>query len=740
MTLNLFFKTTLLLGTAAALIACSGDGGEKTAADVVSAVKPQKTDQKIETRPNKMISCETAGQTDADHLYLEEVLGDKALDEVKAWNKRSLDVLKADPRYDRFYEDALTILQSKDKIPYVSYRNGEVHNFWQDETHVRGIWRKSTLDSYLSDQTEWETILDFDKLSADEGKNWVYKGNTCLAPSYENCIVNLSDGGKDAVVRREFNTKTKTFVKDGFVTEESKGTISWVDEDTVVVGVDFGEGTMTDSGYPSQARLWSRGQDISDAVVLGQGKKTDVGYWGGTFELSDGRHEVVVSRSLDFYNSEIFHFPRKADGTVGDVRKFPIPQKSNLGSEFKGQVLLSLNEDWRGFKSGDLVSFAFDDFDADGEIKEVHLVYSPDEKSSLNGYGATKSKVLLSISRDVKSAAYAFDWDGAKWTSEKLDFPANGTVSVGATNDKEDVAFVSSESFLTPDTLWTYNTQTGKKAKAKSLPDWFDASNMVSEQFFSTSADGTKVPYFVVRSKSTKLDGTNPTLLYGYGGFEISLNPSYSATRGKLWLENGGVYVLANIRGGGEYGPNWHQAGLKTERQRIYDDFISVAEDLIAKKVTSAPHLGVEGGSNGGLLTGVMTTQRPDLFNAAIIAVPLLDMQRFHTLLAGASWMGEYGNPEDPVEGKFLRSISPYHNLDPQGDYPEVFLITSTKDDRVHPGHARKFAKRMEDQGHDFLYYENIDGGHSAAANLKETANRLALQHVYLMRKLKDGE
>ena len=740
MTLNLFFKTTLLLGTAAALIACSGDGGEKTAADVVSAVKPQKTDQKIETRPNKMISYETAGQTDADHLYLEEVLGDKALDEVKAWNKRSLDVLKADPRYDRFYEDALTILQSKDKIPYVSYRNGEVHNFWQDETHVRGIWRKSTLDSYLSDQTEWETILDFDKLSADEGKNWVYKGNTCLAPSYENCIVNLSDGGKDAVVRREFNTKTKTFVKDGFVTEESKGTISWVDEDTVVVGVDFGEGTMTDSGYPSQARLWSRGQDISDAVVLGQGKKTDVGYWGGTFELSDGRHEVVVSRSLDFYNSEIFHFPRKADGTVGDVRKFPIPQKSNLGSEFKGQVLLSLNEDWRGFKSGDLVSFAFDDFDADGEIKEVHLVYSPDEKSSLNGYGATKSKVLLSISRDVKSAAYAFDWDGAKWTSEKLDFPANGTVSVGATNDKEDVAFVSSESFLTPDTLWTYNTQTGKKAKAKSLPDWFDASNMVSEQFFSTSADGTKVPYFVVRSKSTKLDGTNPTLLYGYGGFEISLNPSYSATRGKLWLENGGVYVLANIRGGGEYGPNWHQAGLKTERQRIYDDFISVAEDLIAKKVTSAPHLGVEGGSNGGLLTGVMTTQRPDLFNAAIIAVPLLDMQRFHTLLAGASWMGEYGNPEDPVEGKFLRSISPYHNLDPQGDYPEVFLITSTKDDRVHPGHARKFAKRMEDQGHDFLYYENIDGGHSAAANLKETANRLALQHVYLMRKLKDGE
>lgn len=730
-------KTALLLGTATLLLACTDNGTDQSEAKPVAT---QMTDTKTEKRPYKMISYETAGQTDADHLYLEEVLGETALDEVKAWNKRSLDELKSDPRYQTFYEDALAILQSKDKIPYVSYRNGEVHNFWQDDTHIRGVWRKSTLDSYLSDKTKWETVLDFDKLAKDEGKNWVYKGNTCLGPDYEMCIVNLSDGGKDAVVRREFNTRTKTFVEDGFVTAESKGSMSWVDKDTVVVGVDFGDGTMTDSGYPRQARLWSRGQDLADATVLGEGEQTDVGYWGGTFDLSDGRREIVVSRSVDFYNSEIFHFPRNEDGSVGEMRKFPIPMQSNLGSEFKGQVLLALNEDWRRFKSGDLVSFAFEDFNADGEIKDVNLVYSPDEKSSLNGYGVTKSKVLLSISRDVKSAAYAFDWDGEKWTSEKLDFPANGTVSIGATNDKEDVAFVNTESFLTPDTLWTYNTETENKAKAKSLPDWFDASNMVSEQFFATSTDGTQIPYFVVRAKDTKMNGENPTLLYGYGGFEISLNPSYSATRGKLWLENGGVYVLANIRGGGEYGPNWHQAGLKTERQRIYDDFIAVAESLISKGVTSPEHLGVEGGSNGGLLTGVMTTQRPDLFNAAIIAVPLLDMQRFHKLLAGASWMGEYGDPEDPVEGKFLRSISPYHNLDPQGEYPEVFLITSTKDDRVHPGHARKFAKRMEDQGHDFYYYENIDGGHSAAANLKETANRLALQHVYLMRKLKDGE
>ena len=740
MTLKHISKCAILLSTTALLAACSDNGAVQNTADVVKAVATSDVRKDMKAKPYKMISYETEGQTDADHLYLEEVLGERALDEVKAWNTQTLDVLKADPRYQTFYADALEILQSKDKIPYVSYRNNEVHNFWQDETHVRGIWRKSTLNSYLSDTPTWETVLDFDKLAKDEGKNWVYKGNTCLSPDYELCMVNLSDGGKDAVVRREFNTKTKQFVKDGFLAPESKGSMGWLDKDTAIISIDFGEGTLTDSGYPMMSKIWTRGTPLSDAVEIGRGEKEDVGYWGSTIEMADGSREVLAVRSMTFYTKKYYWVPRGSDGSVGEAVNLELPEKVSIYGLFKDQFLVQLNEDWRDYKTGDMVSFDFNDFMASGKIENIALVFRPGEKSSMGSAGVTKSKLLLSISEDVKSAAYAFDWDGENWTSEKLDFPANGTVSIGATNDKEDVAFVNSESFLSPDTLWTYNTASGKKAKAKSLPDWFDASNMVSEQFFATSADGTQVPYFVVRAKDTKMDGTNPTLLYGYGGFEVSLNPSYSATRGKLWLENGGVYVLANIRGGGEYGPKWHQAGLKTDRQRIYDDFISVAESLIEKKITSPDHLGIEGGSNGGLLTGVMTTQRPDLFNAAIIAVPLLDMQRFHTLLAGASWMGEYGNPEDPVEGKFLRKISPYHNLEPQGDYPEVFLITSTKDDRVHPGHARKFAKRMEDQGHVFYYYENIDGGHSAAANLKETANRLALQHVYLMRKLKDGE
>jgi len=687
-----------------------------------------------------MINYTDAGKTDNDHLYLEEVLGEKALNEVKSWNERSLARLEADPRFSEMQAEALAILNSKDKIPFVSYRKGKVQNFWQDADHVRGVWRTSTLDSYLGEDTEWETIINFDDLAKSEDANWVYKGRSCLAPDYTRCMLNLSDGGKDAVVRREFDTTTKSFVKGGFETPESKGANTWLDKDHLLIGVDFGEGTMTDSGYPMVTKLWERGTPLSTAKEIMRGEAEDVGVWPGTVEVAPGQYEIVISRATSFYTTEYYWLPREGGMEVSDAVRIPIPEKSSLGGRFKDQLLLSLQEDWRGFKSGDLVSFKAKDFMDDGEIGKVNLVISPSEKKSLNGYGITKSKVLMSISEDVTSDAYAFDWDGENWTSERLDFPENGSVNIGATNDEEDIAFISSQSFLTPSTLWTFNTDTMEKAPIKSLPSWFDADSMVAEQFFASSPDGTKVPYFVVRGKDIKMDGTNPTLLYGYGGFEISLNPSYSATRGKLWMERGGVYVLANIRGGGEYGPKWHQAGLKTERQRIYDDFIAVAEDLIDKGVTTPKHLGIEGGSNGGLLMGVMFTQRPDLFNAVVCAVPLLDMMRYHTLLAGASWMGEYGDPDDETEGKFLRSISPYHNVDPKGDYPEVFFVTSTKDDRVHPGHARKMAKRMEDYGHDFLYYENIDGGHSAAANLKESARRLALQHTYLFQKLKDGQ
>ncbi len=674
------------------------------------------------------------------HLYLEEVMGEAALEKVRAWNARTLLRLEANPLFEQMYAEALTIVNSKDRIPYVSYRDGRVHNFWQDEDHVRGVWRTATLASYLTDTPDWEEVLDIDALAKAEQRNWVYKGNVTLRPGEDLCLVCLSDGGKDAAIYREFDIRNKVFIEHGFVTKESKSRLCWLDKDHVLVGTDFGEdadgnATMTDSGYPMITKLWRRGTAIEHAVEIGRGTKTDVSFSALTVEITDELREIILVRSVSFYDRYYYWLPMSG-GKAQEKVPLTVPPKCDIGTIFKDQMLVSLNEDWLGFKSGDLVSFSWSDFAAKRRIAEVHLLYSPTIRASINDYGITRSAVLVSIFENISGSARAFDWTGTEWVSVPLDFPVAGSVSIGATHHKEDIAFVSTESFLTPSTLWKYDCATGSNQAVKSLPAWFDSSSMIAEQFETPSSDGTLIPYFVVRKRDLSMDSRNPTLLYGYGGFQVSLNPAYSAMRGKLWIERGGVYVQANIRGGGEFGPAWHQAGLKTERQIIYNDFIAIAQELIDTGMTSPAHLGIEGGSNGGLLVGVMLTQRPDLFSAVVCAVPLLDMLRYHLLLAGASWIGEYGDPDNPREGRFLKSISPYHNVQSDGEYPEVFFITSTKDDRVHPGHARKMAARFEDLGHEFLYYENIDGGHSAAANLKETARRVALQHTYLMEKL----
>jgi len=695
------------------------------------AVQPKTAFQLNREEPMKY---SILGQTDADHLWLEEIQGKDALDKVNQWNKRSAKKMQG-KTYASMKNALLEVYNSPEKIPYVSYRAGNVYNFWQDDKHVKGIWRMTTLDSYRTDNPGWETLLDIDKLAEIEGKSWVYKGVGCLAPDYNRCIVSLSEGGKDATVRREYDIAARAFVDDGFSTTESKGSTTWVDKNHLLIGVDFGSNTMTDSGYPMVSKLWRRGTPMSEARELMRGEKTDVAIWPGTFDNKQGHKEILLVRALTFYETEHYWIPQTGNKAFTPIL-LPLPLKASLGAEYKDQQLVSLQQPWRGYASGALISFSLSDFMQTGRIETLHEVIIPKKRQSIGNYSATKSAVLLSLYDNVSGSAYSLDFDGKKWQKQKLDFPATGNVSIGSSHYKEDIAFISTESFLTPDSLWMLDSRTLKAERIKSLPEWFDASSMTVEQFESTSSDGTRIPYYIVHAKNMKLDGKNPTLLYGYGGFEVSLNPSYSATIGRAWLERGGVYVLANIRGGGEFGPDWHQAGLKTKRQIIYDDFISIAEDLIQRKITRPKHLGIHGGSNGGLLVGVMFTQRPDLFNAVVCAVPLLDMTRYHTLLAGASWVGEYGDPDEPIEGKFLQSISPYHNIRDNVDYPEIYIYTSTMDDRVHPAHARKFAQRLEDLGHSFLYYENTEGGHSAAANLKEQAHSQALVYSYLVSKL----
>ncbi len=704
----------------------------------IAACQPNSESKSTMTDTADTAPAPVKQMTDDTRLWLEEVDGEKALNWVNEQNSLTLADLQGDPRYQDFYDGALSIVDAKDKIAYGTHRNGYVYNFWQDGDHTHGLWRRTTLDDYLGGAPTWDVLLDLDELSDKEGENWVYKGVDCLPPTYERCMITLSRGGKDAAVRREFDIATKSFVKDGFVVPEAKGGTSWRDENTLVVATDWGGDTMTDSGYPYVNKRWSRGTDLDTATELVRGQKEDVGVWPFRVDLDD-QVAMFAAEADTFYDTTVWWLPDN-----GDPVHLPIPAKSNFQDVYKGQAIITLDEDWTphadgpGFLKGDMVSFLLSDFMANTAIGTVHLVIRPDERSSIESVNAAKSALIVNMLQNVASAVYAYDFDGENWTSRKLDLPQNGTISVSSVNDHSDMIFANVEGFLRPDSLWTYALGDNTANEIYALPERFDAKGLIVEQHEATSKDGTKVPYYIIHKKDLLYDGTTPTLLYGYGGFQISLQPSYSGTLGKLWLENGGAYVLANIRGGGEFGPKWHQAGLKTDRQRIYDDFIAIAEKLIADKVTSPRHLGIRGGSNGGLLMGVMYTQRPDLFNAVLCQVPLLDMLRFNKLLAGASWMGEYGDPSDPVEGAFLRSISPYHNVHQDKTYPQIFLMTSTKDDRVHPGHARKFAKLLEDEGKDYLYYENTDGGHSAAANLKETARREALGYVYLMRRLMD--
>lgn len=685
----------------------------------------------------------TSDATDP-YLWLEEVEGERALAWVREQNTRSLGVLQGDPRYAQLHAEALEIVQSRDRIPSPGFRRqGDeevIDNFWQDANHVRGIWRTTSVESYGTAEPVWETILDIDALAASEGKNWVYKGASCLPPDERLCLVSLSDGGKDAVTVREFDRQTRQFVDGGFVLPESKGGATWIDRDTLLISRDFGEGSLTDSGYPRTVRLLRRGQSVDQAPVVFEGQQADVSVSAYTLRDADGVVKAtLLNRSINFYESETWRL--NADGTTTQLQ---LPAKSGINALINGQVVLTTRQDWTApsgqqFRTGDVISWNLEQWLAN-PATPAQLVIRPTERQAIEGISNTRNKLIVALYDNVRGSIYAYTPNPAgEWSRTRLDLPENSTVGIGSASDHDDRLFVSASGYLTPSTLYLADATDGSTDEMKSLPAKFDADGMVVEQYEARSADGTMIPYFVVHQGDMAMDGSNPTLLYGYGGYQNSLLPGYSATVGKLWLERGGVYVVANTRGGGEFGPRWHQAALQQNRQRAHEDFQAVALDLQARNITSQPHLGIMGGSQGGLFMGAMLTQRPDLINGAVIQVPLFDMMRFHRLLAGASWIAEYGNPDIPEQRAWIAEYSPYQRLAAGQPYPEVFIHTSTKDDRVHPGHARKAAARMLELGYPVLFYENTDGGHGAAANLQETARRLALEYTYLSRRLMDS-
>jgi prolyl oligopeptidase len=674
-----------------------------------------------------------------NYTWLEDIHGERQLAWVKAEDARTAAVIEKDSHFAPLQAEALQVLESPERLPEPELRNGAVYNTWRDADHVRGIERRTTFKEYLTADPKWQTVLDYDALSKTDKQSWVGEGLDCLHPEDKLCLVSLSAGGEDADTLREFDLKAGKFVEGGFVLPRGKQTASWVDKDTLLIGRDWGPGTMSEAGYPITVREWKRGQPLESAREVFRGDVKDNGYGDYAQVFIDGQGHVakVVTRNLSTFARETYLL------LAGGPKKLALPLKARVEGMLDGQLLLELDEDWtpegRGSKIAQGSVVAMDLAAAEKNPAQLNpvVVFAPTSEEFEQWFDTTKNHLIVATLEHVQQRAYVYTLSSdGNWTRKRLPLPDNLTISTQTFSRTDDRFFIGVEGFLTPPSLWLGDAGDGSFALVKSQKPQFDASADVVEQLEATSKDGTKVPYFVVHRKDMPYDGSNPTLLNAYGGFQIASTPRYRPVAGKLWLEHGGVFVLANIRGGGEFGPAWHEAGLKTHRQRIYDDFYAVAQDLIARKITSSRRLGIIGGSNGGLLMGVEFTQHPEMWNAVVIQVPLLDMLAFEHLSAGASWVGEYGSVSVPEERAFLASISPYNQLKRDVQYPEPLIFTTTKDDRVGPVHARKFAARLEEFHKPFFYDEITEGGHGAGADKKQEARTDAEYFTYLMMKL----
>jgi prolyl oligopeptidase len=675
------------------------------------------------------------------YLWLEDVQGERALAWVRERNAQARERLQAWPDFLPLRQRIREVLDSRDRIPAVRRRGEAFYNLWQDAANPRGLWRRTSLAEYRKAQPAWETVLDLDALGKTEGVNWVWGGSNSFGPAHRRSMLKLSKGGADAAVQREFDTVTKRFVQaseGGFELPEAKSSFDWIDADSAYIGTDFGPGSMTDSGYPRVIKRWQRGQRWQDAVTVFEGQQSDVAAWASV-DRTPGFERTLFGRSIDFYRTETFLLQD------GQLRRIPKPDDAELAF-WREWALVSLRSPWtvdgRIWPTGALLVCSASSL-LEGK-PSLSALFTPTAARSLQGYQITRSRLLLSVLDNVAGRVEEV-WRGAdaSWQRREVATPFPGTVGIEALHDPllqddplGEAWLLSYTDFLTPDTLSLAQTGSDRFERLKARPSEFDATGMRAEQRFAISKDGTRVPYFVVWPKGAQADGRNPTLLYGYGGFEVSLQPWYSGVFGKAWTGRSGVLVVANIRGGGEFGPAWHQAATQENKQRSYDDFAAVAEDLIRQRITSPAHLGMEGGSNGGLLVGAVMLQRPELFGAVVCSVPLLDMKRYHQLLAGASWRAEYGDPDQPEQWAWISRYSPYQNVRSGMKLPAVLFTTSTRDDRVHPGHARKMAARMLEQGHDATYYENIEGGHGGAADNAQRADLQALEFAFLWQRL----
>ena len=680
------------------------------------------------------MTSDAAAASDDSHdpyLWLEDVAGGTALDWVRAHNEPTLaEFCEGEFReaeFERMRTEALEVLDTDARIPYVRRRGDYLYDFWRDATNPRGLWRRTTLDSYRTDSPEWDVLIDVDELGRADDQKWVWSGASVIEPELTRALVSLSPGGSDAVIVREFDMLTREFVADGFELPEAKSQIGWADPDTVLVGTDFGPGSLTESGYPRIVKRWRRGTPLSGAETIFEGARTDVSA-GGSTDRTPGFERTFLARSTDFWNSERYQL------RGSELIPIDVPTDASSLSIHREWLLVDLRTDWsvgaNTYRAGSLLAANYEEFMAG--TRELHVIFEPDEHTSLHQYAWTRDRLLLVTLADVASRVEIVT--PGSWLREPAPgIPAATNTVIVAADDTGDEFFLDSSGFDSPSRLLR-GTDAGPLEQIKSAPAFFDAENLDVRQYFVTSQDGTSVPYFVVRPFAA--DGPGPTLLGGYGGFETSLTPGYSGVLGRLWLARGGTYVLANIRGGGEYGPGWHTQAMRAGRHKVAEDFAAVATDLVGRGITTVEQIGAQGGSNGGLLMGIMLTKYPEKFGALVCDVPLLDMKRYHLLLAGASWVAEYGDPDNPSDWEFISEYSPYQNISATRKYPPVLFTTSTRDDRVHPGHARKMVAALEAGGHRIWYYENIEGGHAGAADNEQAAFKSALSYSFLHRML----
>ncbi len=647
---------------------------------------------------------------------LDDISGPEALRWATAWSDATEEAVRTQPGTAELEQRMREALDTQAKIPYVTRRGEHLYNFWRDRDHPRGVWRRTTTEEYLAGGERWEVLVDVDKLARTEDADWVWKGATVRPLHHDRALLRLSRGGADAVVVREFDLTSREFI-DGFTLPEAKSDVSWVDLNTLLVGTDLGANSVTDSGYPVEVRRWERGTDLASAPVIFRGEPSDVAV-GAQVDHTPGFERVTFTRALDFYTSLTF-----VGDATGRMTLIDAPTDCTVVPH-KQWLFLVPRTPFAGLPAGALGVIQLDAFLA-GDRKIRTLI----DDAPINDLSITSTHLLVTTLDNVVTRISSFEL-GA-WSRSEVALPDAATASVIATSPLDPVhgeeVWINVSNFTTPSTLLR-DGQVVRQAPAQ-----FDASSLETRQHWATSADGTKIPYFITGDFTR---GQRPTLVGGYGGFEVSLTPGYSALRGMAWLEQGNFYVQPNLRGGGEFGPQWHSQVVKTNRHKVWEDHRAVLEDIVARGYSAPSLLAIRGGSNGGLLTSGALVQYPELFGAAVIQVPLTDMLRYHTLSAGASWMAEYGDPDNPEERAAIEAWSPLANVAPDVPYPPALVTTSTRDDRVHPAHARTFALALAKAGQPVDYFENTAGGHAGAADNQQVARVETLIYQWINKKL----